>query len=409
MENQWNNFTKLFDRDPYLQEASLTVTSCEKLTSEQASGATYRIAFADTLFYPEGGGQPGDSGFIGEARVFDTQYLSLDPNEAPQIVHYTDKPLVPGQTYLATLDFGRRFSHMQQHSGEHILSGLVHKHFGYRNVGFHMGEQDMTVDFSGPLNPSQIDAIIREVNEVIWQNLPLETSILSAEEAESVFYRSKLDLKNTVRIVKIPGADSCACSGTHVHHTGEIGNLLCTKSEKWKQGVRLTLLAGDRALHYAMQNQVVVKELSHRLHLPTQDLGLGLTRLEARIEDLEAGIRQTANDIWAKLVHFDQDLTLVLLTWPLFDEVFIKYQLKQFASINPGKSLLLFLPSAEGKLRFFLVEQESQTLLGLLRSQYQAKGGGPFALSQGQVPCSGDPEAYVRDLASSLGGSVYVL
>lgn len=497
MENQWNQFNRIFDLDPYAREAQLTVISCEKLPKPHSSGATYRIACTDTLFYPEGGGQPGDSGFIGEARVLDTHYFQgvskdvsedisegvsgetpgeatspsdpsdpSDPsepsdstNQPPTIMHYTDKPLQPGQTYPAKLDWARRFSIMQQHSGEHILSGLTHTHFGYDNVGFHLGETEMTVDFSGPLNQTEIDRLILETNQLIWQNVPLETEILSAKAASLLSFRSKLDLKHQVRLIKIPGGDICACSGTHVRQTGEIGSIICTKFEKWKQGVRLTLLCGDRAQAYNTANQAVLKELNHRLHLPTPELSEGLTRLENRITNLEDIIKTSANLIWEKAIPLTNTATnqttntttntpnmtnmtnttnqttntktVVLLTWPLFDDLFIKYQLKQFSAAAPtatiaatatdaptsdspatprnASALLILQPASDNKLRFFLSEPADQSILQTLRKEYQAKGGGPAALSQGQIAAIEDPAAFARQLADRLEAKFYAL
>lgn len=448
MENQWNQFNRIFDLDPYAREAQLTVTSCEKLPKPHSSGATYRIACTDTLFYPEGGGQPGDSGFIGEARILDTHYEQVAFvafNEPPTIIHYTDKPLQPGQTYPAKLDWARRFSIMQQHSGEHILSGLTHTHFGYDNVGFHLGETEMTVDFSGPLNQTEIDQLILETNQLIWQNVPLETEILSAKAASLLSFRSKLDLKHQVRLIKIPGGDICACSGTHVRQTGEIGSIICTKFEKWKQGVRLTLLCGDRAQAYNTANQAVLKELNHRLHLPTPELGEGLTRLENRITILEDIIKTSANLVWEKAIPLTNpatnQTTVVLLTWPLFDDLFIKYQLKQFSAAAPSatiaatptdapttattptdapttdspaaprnaSALLILQPASDNKLRFFLSEPADQSILQTLRKEYQAKGGGPAALSQGQIAAIGDPAVFARQLADRLEARFYAL
>lgn len=170
-----------------------------------------------TAFYPEGGGQPADTGSLGEAAV-------LDVREKPEgIVHITDKPLKAGSRVNGIIDWERRFCHMQNHSGEHILSGIVHKHYGLDNVGFHMGKDEVTVDFNGILTMEQIEAVETEVNELIWQDIPVLESYPSKEELSLMDYRSKKELSGQVRLIEFPGGDVCACCGTHVITAGEIG------------------------------------------------------------------------------------------------------------------------------------------------------------------------------------------
>ncbi len=148
----------------------------------------------------------------------------LDVRERPEgIVHITDRPLSVNSVVTGILDWERRFSHMQNHSGEHLFSGVVHKYYGYDNVGFHMGKDEVTVDFNGILTLEQAEEVEAEVNELIWQNIPVLETYPSKEELNALNYRSKKELSGQVRIIEFPGADICACCGTHVMTAGEIG------------------------------------------------------------------------------------------------------------------------------------------------------------------------------------------
>ena len=229
---------KLFYQDPHIQLFAARVVSC-------APGKHgWDVVLDRTCFYPEGGGQPGDTGMLGGVRVTDTHERS------GEIVHYCEGPLEPGAEVEGQIDYARRFELMQLHSGEHILSGLAHRHFGSENVGFHMGADFVTIDFSGPLDEAQLALLEREANEAVWRDLPIEVSYPPAEELKAIPYRSKKELTGQVRIVTIPGYDICACCGTHVTRTGEIGSIRIFSCVKFHEGVRLELLCGRRAYDY---------------------------------------------------------------------------------------------------------------------------------------------------------------
>lgn len=421
MEKLLNEFNQLFDADPYLRNADLTVCYCEELESPHPSGATYRIALEQTVFYPEGGGQPGDTGFLGDVRVLDTHYVWHEQAGQNLIMHYTTGALLPGQSVTAVIDWERRFSFMQQHSGEHILSGLCHAKYGYDNVGFHLGETETTLDFSGPLTQEQIDELIQEANRLVWQNVPLEVSLCESDAIADLDYRSKLELQGKVRLVRIPGGDICACCGTHVSYSGEIGLILCTKSEKWKGGVRLTLLCGDRALRNAMQNQELLREMSKRLYLPKEELAVGIDRLEAKLATSNGVIRDSAWSLWNAQVPAFGHASLVRLSLPIFDDDFARLCVKAFDA-EAMKASLLVIPATSGqsKLRFFLAEpisraKSADSWLKLLRDEFGAKGGGPPQLSQGSLPDLSDlPEGtnlsdFISLIATMLGARIYVL
>ena len=226
---------QLYYVNPNLREFTAQVLSC----APEKGG--YRIILDRTAFYPEGGGQACDTGTLGQARVLDVQ------EQNQQIIHLCDSPLAVGATVTGTIDWERRFDLMQQHTGEHIISGIVHRMFGYGNCGFHVGEQVMEVDFDGPIPPDALAQIEQEANEAVWKDIPLKCWYPDRETLPSVFYRTKRALPWPVRIVQIPDYDSCACCGIHVTTTGQVGLIKILSCVKFHQGVRLELVCGKRA------------------------------------------------------------------------------------------------------------------------------------------------------------------
>ena len=229
---------RLYYQDAHLREFSAHVVSCEPEKDHWA------VVLDQTAFYPEGGGQPGDTGTLDSVRVLDTHA------RGEEIVHDCDAPLTPGSAVQGTIDWARRFDYMQQHSGEHIVSGIIHRRFGYENVGFHMGADMVTIDFSGMLTMDDVREIEREANEAVWANLPIVVSWVDGEEKANAVYRSKKPISGVLRLVSIPAIDVCACCGTHVSMTGEIGLVKIFTCQKFHDGVRLEMLCGHKAYSY---------------------------------------------------------------------------------------------------------------------------------------------------------------
>jgi len=229
---------KLFYENINLTDFTATVVSCEATED----GKQYRILLDATAFFPEEGGQSADKGTLNELPVLDVQIKN------DLIYHYLKQPLEPGSTVSGHVDWEQRFDFMQQHSGEHIISGLVHNRFGYHNVGFHLSNNEVTLDFNGELTPEQLKEIELRANEIVYQNLPVEISYPSKEELNNLSYRSKIEIEGQVRIVTIPGVDVCACCAPHVDKTGAIGMIKITNCQSHRGGVRLNILCGARAL-----------------------------------------------------------------------------------------------------------------------------------------------------------------
>lgn len=248
---------KLFYENSHLQEFSARVTGC------QQTEKGWLVTLDATAFYPEGGGQACDIGTLGGVNVLDVR------EKENEILHLCDGALEVGSEVFGKIDWQHRFDLMQQHTGEHIVSGLLHEKFGYHNTGFHVGKNVMEVDFDGPISPEDLAQIERRANEAIWANLPVKCWIPEPEELPSVTYRTKRELPWPVRIVQVPGYDSCACCGIHVAHTGEVGMIKILTCVKFHGGIRLEMVCGSRAYRYMTevfeQNRLVSQTFSAKI------------------------------------------------------------------------------------------------------------------------------------------------
>ena len=262
---------KLFYQDSHMRNFRAVVESCEK------EGEEYEAVLNRTAFFPEGGGQYADTGVIDKVPVVDVK------EREGVIFHRVKRPLAVGKQVEGFIDWEERFSKMQQHSGEHIVSGLVHSHFGYDNVGFHMGRDAITMDFNGILTKAQLKEIEKEANEAVVKNLEIQVLYPSKEELSQIAYRSKIEIEGQVRIVVVPGYDTCACCAPHVKRTGEIGLIKLTGLQNYKGGVRVSMLCGFRALADYEEKAESVKRLSVMLSAKDNEVAEEVQRLKEEL------------------------------------------------------------------------------------------------------------------------------
>ena len=248
---------KLYDTDSHIRKFHAVVIACEERKDLRTDQTFYLAELDQTAFFAEGGGQAADRGTITDRSGI--MHEVLDVQEIKEhIYHKLDEPLTVGETVTGEIDWVFRFDNMQQHSGEHILSGLCYAQKGYHNVGFHLGEDFTTIDFDGPLSAEEIKELEYQANQVVYRNIPITVSYPSAEELAAMDYRSKKELSGRVRIVKVGDYDLCACCAPHVRLTGEIGLIKVIRFENYKGGVRLTILCGSRAVRdYQKKNDLV--------------------------------------------------------------------------------------------------------------------------------------------------------
>ena len=262
---------KLYYADAFCQTFTAVVRTCEP------GKAGWLVTLDRTAFYPEGGGQPADHGTLNGIPVTDVH------EKDGVILHTCEQALVPGAAVTGIIDWARRFDHMQQHSGEHILSGILCSRYHCDNVGFHLGADTVTIDYNVPLTWEQVLAAEAEANDVIWADRPAEITYPSPEELETLDYRSKKELTGQVRIVTFPEADCCACCGTHVLRAGQVGLVKVLSCQKFHQGVRLEILCGGRAVSYLSRVYDQARAAGQQLSVKPVDLFAAVERLTAEL------------------------------------------------------------------------------------------------------------------------------
>ena len=273
----------LFYQDSHLRQFTARVLSCT------ADGDGFLVTLDQTAFYPEGGGQPCDTGLLGGVAVTDVR------RRDGQIVHRCAGPLTVGDTVEGAIDWDRRLDLMQQHSGEHIVSGLIHAAYGYDNVGFHIGHDVITIDFNGELTMEQLSDIERRANEAVWANTPVQIFYPDAEALASLPYRSKKELTGDVRLVEFPGCDLCACCGTHVKATGEIGLIRLLSVVRFKGGVRIEMACGGRALDHTRAVWEQNRRISNLLSAKPLETAAAAERMAHQLEQVKYRVVELEN------------------------------------------------------------------------------------------------------------------
>ncbi len=258
---------KLFYENSYQKTFAAKVLDCRKQED------CFSVILDRTAFYPEGGGQPADIGVLNTVNVLDVQ------EKDGVIMHMTDRALEPGMAVTGGINWTNRFLLMQQHSGEHIVSGIVHRLLGFDNVGFHMGSKAVTVDFNGELNEDHMATVELLANTAVFQNIPICTEYPAPEKLAALNYRSKKELSGDVRIVTVKDYDVCACCGLHVERTGEIGAIKLLSSQRYKGGTRVALLIGSRALRDYGEKAESVSKISALLSAKPEEVVKATERL----------------------------------------------------------------------------------------------------------------------------------
>lgn len=298
-------------RKLYYEDSHMTTFEAEVLSCE-ARGDAFAVVLSATAFYPEGGGQAADTGVLGNVRVLATR------EEGETVVHLCDGALEAGATVTGTIDWEKRFLRMQQHSGEHIVSGIINRRFGLHNTGFHMGNESITIDFDGVVPAEGLPSIEAEANSAVWSNIPVKCWYPSEAELPGVFYRTKKALPWPVRIVQVPGFDSCACCGTHVKMTGEIGLIKLFSVVPFRGGTRMEMACGAQALDALNRTYEQNKQVSQAFSAKIWETGAAARRMNEtlaqqkyRLTGLEMRIFRTIAAGYAgqgDILHFEESL-----------------------------------------------------------------------------------------------------
>lgn len=369
---------KLYYENSHCSSFTARVLSC----SEGKKG--FEIILDATAFYPEGGGQAADTGMLNGIAVTDTREID------GQIVHFCAAPLEVGSTAEGIIDYGSRFTRMQQHSGEHIISGIIHRRYGWHNTGFHMSLGRIVIDFDGVVPPEDLPAIEAEANEAIWKNIPLHIWTPSPEELETVVYRTKRALPWPVRIVEVPGYDTCACCGTHVSATGEIGVIKLFSAIPFRGGTRMEMACGKPAL--TLLNTVFEqnRQVSRLFSAQIEQTAEAAKMIQQQLNESKFRCVQLQRQIFSDLAVRCTGLGNVLCFGQDLDSTAVRELADAIAEHCSGTAAVFSgsdsnysycLVAREGDLRPF--GKEMNTALN-------GRGGGKPAFQQGSVKANAD-------------------
>ena len=374
---------QLYYQDSYIKDFEAVVLSCIP------NGNHFEAVLDRTAFFPEGGGQCADTGVLHienrKIKVFDVQERN------GEIIHFIDEEILPGQTVIGELEFQERFSKMQQHTGEHIISGIVHRRFGYENVGFHLGKEEVTMDYDGPLTGEELRSVEYEANQVVAENREIKAYFPSTEELEKIPYRSKKELQGKIRIVEIQDCDICACCAPHVKTTGNVGLIKITNAIRYKGGMRLWIACGMRALEDYNQKEASVVQISNMLSAKQQEVTEAVKRLTEEIQQL----KEKAAKMQEKLVMgYLESETEALKENPnanllLFEKELDAVAMRNF--VNAGMELTkgvcgVFIGDEKQGFRYVLGSSGDIREIGKkLNAAFQGKGGGKPPMIQGSL------------------------
>ena len=365
---------KLYYEDSHLAAFSASVLDCTP--TEKG----YEVVLDATAFYPEGGGQAADTGYLNGVRVLDTR------ERGDTVVHLCVQALEAGQTVEGRIDWERRFDRMQQHSGEHIVSGIIHRRFGYHNTGFHMGADLVTIDFDGVIPEEALTEIEAEANGAVWANLPLRIWYPSEEELPKVPYRTKKALPWPVRIVEVPGYDCCACCGTHVSATGEIGIIKLFSAVNFRGGTRMEMACGGQAMQLLNRTYAQNKLVSQAFSAKIFETGAAAQRMNEQLAAMKYELTGLRRKLFAQtaagyagagnVLHFEEEL----------DGTGLRELADAIAKVCGGWAAV-FSGSEDNGYGFCLAAEEGdlRPLCREMTASLHGRGGGKPAFQQGRV------------------------
>lgn len=345
-----------------------------------------------TLFFPEEGGQNCDKGILTiDGTEYEVSYVGLEKRDGIEVIcHYVDtdsKAFLEGVAVQGKIDWKDRYDKMQNHTGEHILSGIIHAEFGFDNVGFHLNDELFTMDFNGVVTKEQLEFLEKRANEVVMENVEVYGKYLSDEELANLDYRSKIEIDGAVRIVTVEGYDKCACCAPHVSYTGEVGVIKIIKAENWKGGMRLTVLCGNRAYNdYAKKHEIL------------QNLSRSFSTSEDKLIDVVEGLKSNLAELEFKLANLECQMAtekLLQSSVQFFDVLSPKALTKAMDDAmkqKPAELFMAFVGDDEKGYRYMAgsLERNVEEVGKMLREKLGAKGGGRGTMVQGMVSAKKD-------------------
>ena len=369
---------KLYYEDAFLRSFEATVLSCEE------SKGGFAVVLDATAFYPEGGGQPCDLGVLGGAAVQDVR------EKGGVITHTCDKPLAVGDTVHGELDWARRFDHMQQHSGEHIVSGMLCSAYHCDNVGFHMGADKVVIDYNADIPWEGVLEIEAKANRYLWENHPFCETWYEGAALEAVEYRSKKPLEGAVRITEFPNADRCACCGTHVALSGQVGLLKFIGHQKFRDGVRLELLCGKRALEYLALNQQQNQAVAQALSVKVGKTFEAVQRVQNELLSVKQGYAALQEQSFAAIAEKYDGCGNTVLFHEKMDSDSVRRLCDMVAARCGGRCAVF--AGEDGAYTYAVIHagQDIRDFIKQMNAVLNGRGGGRDGFAQGSVACSAE-------------------
>lgn len=367
-----NKTEKLYYKDSYIKEFSAKVLE----VSENADG-TYSLVLDKTAFFPEEGGQTSDRGVIENAHVLDVS------ERAGVIYHKTDAPLPVGLTCRCLVNFSERFEKMQMHTAEHLVSGLIYSNYGINNVGFHLGDFEVTFDTSAPLTKAELEEIEKQANDAVFANVDIKTVIGSAEELSNYDFRSKGKEVEELRLVIIEGYDACACCAPHVNKTGEVGLIKFLSCDSHRGGSRIRMLAGARAYKFVSELYSSAQEISRELSVPVADIATETKKLNLEKSTLLEEIsKKNLQKATLAVKHFSNEGENVVVVLENTDMDALR-KFANEAGVSVSGTLVVLLP-AERDFKYVIRRNDDVSEeIKKANSALSGRGGGRGVMGQG--------------------------
>lgn len=372
----------LYNIDAYMQTFSAKVLSCEEVKYDKKTA--YAVILDSTCFFPEQGGQDSDLGILRcSNKSINVLHASISDNI---ITHICSEPIDPGMDVEGTIDWTHRFDFMQQHSGEHLVSGTVHKLFGYDNVGFHLSTREVTLDFNGTFEDDDILKVEEIVNRAIYNNITTHIFYPTKEELTNLNYRSKKDIQGDIRIVEYPGYDICACCAPHVKMTGEIGMIKIVQYEHFKGGTRIWIKCGSRARCYFEMLLNTSRRISRLNSVKIEDIYPSVEKMSNSLKDLRYNMIALERELLELKACEALKNKYPLVFMNSCDADSAREAVNIMASKNEMYSFV-FIGNDESGYRFLMgsSKHDCRSMLADLKNEFAIKGGGSETLIQGNI------------------------
>ena len=375
----------------------LTTFTAKVLSCEAGKGG-YLVTLDRTAFYPEGGGQPADHGTLGGIAVTDVH------EKDGVVIHTVEKAVEIGENVTGSIDWARRFDHMQQHSGEHILSGILCHNYHCDNVGFHLGADTVTIDYNTDISWEEALAAEYQANQVIWADAPVEITYPSPAELEQLDYRSKKALTGKVRIVTFPEADCCACCGTHVLRAGQVGIIKVLSCQKFRSGVRMEILCGERAWRYLSGTYDQAHAVGQHLSVKPLEAAAAVERLTEELTAAKARMAELEGEVFSHKAHEYCGKGDVVLVEPPLRPDGVRRLADAVAKECGG--LAAVFAGEDGRYNYALVRADGADIAPLVKAMNAAltgRGGGRSGFAQGSVQTDADTiHAFFNNFAGKV-------